>query len=230
MSTLWKGGCATLSWGLRSGGTGVQICWDGDRVMSCVSPCGPGLGAVLDGYEPLSDDEARDIARIRELAASGDPWERSSALHVTGSAVIVHPETRRVLLRWHDRMQSWLHVGGHGGAGETSPLDVALREAREETGLRDLSPWPDAARPRLVHVAIVPVPAGRGEPEHEHADLRYALATARPEDATAETPTARLRWLSIADAMSAVAEDNLCLSFARIGRLLGAPDRPLANP
>src|SRR6266545_143466 len=109
-------------------------------------------------------------------------------------------------------------------AGETSPLDVALREATEETGLGDLSPWPDAARSLLLHVVIVPVPAGRGEFEHEHADLRYALATARPEDATAETPTARLRWLSIADAMSAVAEDNLRLSFARIGRLLGTPD------
>ncbi len=191
--------------------------------MSCVSHCGAGLEAVLDGYEPLSDDEARDIARIRTLAASGDPWARSSVLHVTGSAVILHPETRRVLLRWHDRMRSWLHVGGHGGPGETSPVDVALREAAEETGLRDLSPWPDAARPLLVHVVIVPVPAGRGEREHEHADLRYALATARPEDAIAETPTARLRWLSIAEATSAVAEDNLRLTFARIGRLLDTP-------
>jgi 8-oxo-dGTP pyrophosphatase MutT (NUDIX family) len=150
-------------------------------------------------------------------------------LHVTGSAIILHPETGRVLLRWHDRMQSWLHVGGHGGAGETSPLEVALREAREETGLGDLLSWPDAERPLLVHVVIVPVPAGRGEPEHEHADLRYALATGRPEDATAENQTARLRWLSIQDAMSAVAEDNLRLSFARIGRVLGIPDRSIGD-
>jgi 8-oxo-dGTP pyrophosphatase MutT (NUDIX family) len=180
---------------------------------------GTELEAVLDGYEPLSEDEARDVDRIRLLAVGRDPWDRSSRLHVTGSAVIVHPETRRVLLRWHERMRSWLHVGGHGDAGETSPLTVALREAAEETGLDDLAPWPVAAPPRLLHVVIVPVPAGRGEPEHEHADVRYALATGRPDDAIAETVTARLRWLSIADAIAAVAEDNLRISFERIDKL-----------
>jgi len=81
----------------------------------------------------VSDVEAQDVGRIRELAAVGDPWARSSPLHVTGSAVVVHPPTRRVLLRWHDRMQRWLHVGGHAGTGETSAFEVALREAWEET-------------------------------------------------------------------------------------------------
>jgi 8-oxo-dGTP pyrophosphatase MutT (NUDIX family) len=178
--------------------------------------------AALDGFEPLSAEEARDVARIRALAAAGDPLERSSRLHVTGSAVIVHPRTQRLLLRWHQRMRSWLHVGGHGDPGETDPLAVALREAVEETGLGDLVPWPDAARPRPLHVAIVPVPAGGGEPEHQHADLRYALATGRPGDAVAETEAARLRWLSIPEAIAAVAEDNLRITFERIDQLLRA--------
>jgi 8-oxo-dGTP pyrophosphatase MutT (NUDIX family) len=180
------------------------------------------VGAALDGFEPGSEEEARDVARIRELAAAGDPWARSSALHVTGSAVVVHPASRRVLLRWHERMRGWLHVGGHGEAGETSPVAVALREAIEETGLDDLAPWPDAARPRLLHVAIVPVPAGRGEPEHQHADFRYALATDRPDEAVAENKAARLRWLSIPEAVDAVAEDNLRISFERIDRIVAA--------
>ena len=119
-------------------------------------------------------------------------------------------------------MRSWLHVGGHGEAGETSPAAVALREATEETGLDDLAPLPDAARPTLLHVAIVPVPAGRGEPEHEHADFRYALATARPDDAVAENHAARLRWLSIPEAIDAVAEDNLRVTFERIDHIFAA--------
>lgn len=183
---------------------------------------GAGVGAALDGFEPGSEEEARDLARIRELVAAGDPWARSSPLHVTGSAVIAHPASRQVLLRWHERMRSWLHVGGHGEAGETSPAAVALREATEETGLDDLAPLPDAARPTLLHVAIVPVPAGRGEPEHEHADFRYALATARPDDAVAENHAARLRWLSIPEAIDAVAEDNLRITFERIDMLFAS--------
>src|SRR6266545_6119917 len=117
--------------------------------MSRASRWRPGLGAALDGYEPRSDDEARDLARIRALAVSGDPWTRSST------------------------------APRHRLRGDRAPGDAACPPA---------------------------------------------LATGRPRDATAETPTARLRWLSIAEAMSAVAEDNLRLSLARIGRLLGTPD------
>ena len=46
----------------------------------------------------------------------------------------------RLLLRWHERFNRYQQVGGHGDAGEDDPLGVALREAREETGLTDLRP------------------------------------------------------------------------------------------
>src|SRR6266567_313797 len=137
---------------------------------------------ILDAYRPQSDDEVRDVARLRQLVTeSPDPWTRASPLHVTGSALVVHPPTKRVLLRWHERMQSWLQVGGHGDPGESDPFLVAQREAREETGLADLCGWPDPFEPSLVQVAVVPVPAGKGEPAHEHGDIRYVLATALPD-------------------------------------------------
>ena len=124
---------------------------------------------------PHGDAEAADVRRTRELAAATpDPWLRSNPLHVTASAVIVHPDSGRVLLRWHQRQQAWLQVGGHGDPGESDPLAVALREAREETGLTDLAPWPDA---ELWQVAIVSVPANSKEPAHEHADVRFIFAT-----------------------------------------------------
>jgi len=72
---------------------------------------------VLAAYVPRSEEEARDVERIRALADAGDPWSRRLPLHVTGSAVVVHPPTRRVLLRWHERMQGWLQVGGHADPG-----------------------------------------------------------------------------------------------------------------
>jgi 8-oxo-dGTP pyrophosphatase MutT (NUDIX family) len=181
---------------------------------------GDGVMAALDGFEPRSAREAGDVARIRSLARGGDPWRRSSPVHVTGSAIVVHPESGRVLLRWHERMRGWLQLGGHGDPGETDPFAIALREAHEETGLGDLAPWPDRARPALVHVVVVPVPAGRGEPEHEHADMRYVLATATPDEATPESPSAALRWLTVDDALALVGEENLRASLARVAELL----------
>ncbi len=168
----------------------------------------------LSAYVPHGAAETTDLPRIREVAAAAaDPWSRSIPLHLTGSAVIVHPGSGQVLLRWHERQQAWLQVGGHGDPGESDPLQIALREAREETGLTDLVPWPDAA---LVHAIIVSVPAGGGEPAHEHADLRYLLATSDPAAARPERETAPLRWLSLDDARAVVAEDNLRETLDRV--------------
>jgi len=175
------------------------------------------LAEVLARYRPAIDAEAADLERVRSLLAADDPFHRSTPLHVTGSALIVHPPTRRVLLRWHQRQGAWLQVGGHADPGETDPLAVALREGEEETGLRNLVPWPDAA---IVHLAIVPVPAAAHEPAHEHADLRFVLATRTPEAAYPENPTAALRWLTVPEARTLTAELNLHETLTRLERLL----------
>jgi 8-oxo-dGTP pyrophosphatase MutT (NUDIX family) len=159
-----------------------------------------------------------DVERVCALAtATRDPWLRSIPLHVTASALIVHPATQRVLMRWHQRQQAWLQVGGHGDPGESDPLAIALREATEETGLTDLQPWPDA---QLRHVVIVNVPASATEPAHQHADLRFVLATADPDAARPENPDAPLRWLSPDEAYQATSEANLRETLSRAEGLL----------
>ncbi|HEX9552865.1 MAG TPA: hypothetical protein VF983_06630, partial [Streptosporangiaceae bacterium] len=70
---------------------------------------------LLRGYRAQGLDETADVERVRALAADpGNPWSRSLPLHLTASALIVHPDSGQVLLRWHQRQQAWLQVGGHG--------------------------------------------------------------------------------------------------------------------
>jgi 8-oxo-dGTP pyrophosphatase MutT (NUDIX family) len=174
---------------------------------------------LLAGYQPLHPAEAADVARVMELATMApDPWHRGIPLHITASALVVHPATNRVLLRWHNRQHAWLITGGHADPGETDPVAIAIREAREETGLGDLVPWPE---PAVIHVAIVRVPANAVEPAHEHADVRFVLATANPDAARAESPDAPLRWLTVSEAMSTTEEPNVRETVARARRLLG---------
>jgi 8-oxo-dGTP pyrophosphatase MutT (NUDIX family) len=175
---------------------------------------------LLASYQSANQAEMADVARIRELiVTAADPWSRSLPLHLTASAVIVHPETEGVLLRWHRRMRAWLQIGGHGDPGETAPLDIVLREGQEETGLDDLQLWPNA---ELLHVVVVPVPASGSEPAHEHADLRFVLATGTPDAARPEKPTAPIRWLSIPQACELITEDNLHETLSRVEHLFTA--------
>ena len=79
--------------------------------------------------------------------------------------------------------------------------------------------WPAGADPLPVHLVIVPVPAGKGEPAHEHADLRYVLATSTPDAARPESPAAPMRWVTFAEARELTREDNLQETLRRVEEL-----------
>jgi 8-oxo-dGTP pyrophosphatase MutT (NUDIX family) len=175
---------------------------------------------ALESYRPHDASEIADGQRLRASLGTADVRSRETPLHVTASALVVHAPTRTVLLRWHPRMAMWMQVGGHFDAEESDPWLVALREAREETGLTDLhaDSRPDARQP--VQVVIVPVPAHGDEPAHEHADIRYLLATDRPSEIVPESGTARLRWTDIALAVEEATEANLRVFLTRISAIL----------
>lgn len=134
--------------------------------------------------------------------------------HLTGSAWVVSPDRRRTLLTHHAKLGKWLQLGGHAD-GDGDLLAVALREAREESGLSRLS----AVGSGLFDVDRHWI-GGRGaEPGHWHHDLRFMLE-ADPEEAL--TPTSESRALSWVD-LSAVADLNPEESMSRMVRKTRAP-------
>lgn len=163
---------------------------------------------VLAEFSPTAPIERADLDEMRAVAAGAAAFDRSSSFHLTASSLIVDPKRQSVLLRWHSRHLRWMQVGGHGDPGEVGPYAIALREAREESGLEDLRPFPDAV-PRIVQVAVVEVPPSSSEPAHRHGDVRYLMATDEPERIRPETPTTPLRWCDLNEARSLVAEENL---------------------
>jgi hypothetical protein len=70
---------------------------------------------------------------------------------------------------------------------------------------------------------IVSVPASGTDPAHEHADVRFFLATRTPDAVVPEQPDAPLRWLTLPAALDLTTEANLRETLKRAERLL--PDR-----
>ena len=163
------------------------------------------LREALAAHRPADAAEAADLDEVRAMVDGvADPASRHEPLHVTASALVLHPPTSRVLLRWHAKQKRWLQVGGHFDPGEDDPWLVALREAEEETGLTDLRPLVDG----LFQVTIVDVSPTPKEPAHRHADLRYVLRTDRPDDVPAEVEDVPLRWCSLDEALE-LADEGL---------------------
>lgn len=161
---------------------------------------------------PCADEkEAQDAQRIIELARL-HPNIFSPLCevgHITGSALIVHPPTKRVLLNHHRKFDRWMQFGGHMD-NDLAPHVTALREACEESGLRDLR-FIDAKYPgsqplpagevsegeRPFDVSVHVVPARDDRPEHLHLDLRYLLATDQPDSAQATDESNAIRWFTL---------------------------------
>jgi hypothetical protein len=175
---------------------------------------------ALAGYRPHTEQERLDVARIEALLALGEEaFSRSAPLHVTGSALPVHPPTGRVALHWHRKVGRWLQLGGHADAGERDPAAIALREAEEESCL-SLCHFPDPESPLLLHVEVVRVPAWGDEPEHEHADFRYVVATDDPDVVPNPAHPEALRWVTAAEALAYPLDDGLRRFVDRVAALL----------
>lgn len=142
------------------------------------------------------------------LDSHADVFERFHVPgHFTGSAWLVSADGARVLLTHHRKLGRWLQLGGHAD-GDADMMRVALREAEEESGLRDLVVEPgifDLDRHRI---------AARGdEPEHWHYDARYVVRATGDEDFVVSEESHALAWRSIA---SLVDDDSVDASIRRM--------------
>jgi 8-oxo-dGTP pyrophosphatase MutT (NUDIX family) len=149
----------------------------------------------LRGYATADAAEAEHRRAMLELLESSDDafWRGQFVPgHFTASCYIVDAEGR-LLLHHHKRLDRWLQMGGHVEADESPDL-AALREGREESGLRDLAHVSDG----IFDLDIHPIPAAKGEPEHAHFDIRYLACTASPEAAVADRAESNdLAWVTL---------------------------------
>jgi 8-oxo-dGTP pyrophosphatase MutT (NUDIX family) len=160
-------------------------------------PRDPSLRVRLQRHSPSDAKEAADLAEMLAFVdCHADPFDRGIVEgHLTGSAVVVSATGDRVLLLHHRKLRRWLQPGGHAEPGEREGESVALREAREETGIEGLTLHPSAPRP--LDVDVHPIPARGNEPAHRHLDLRYLVVA--PGDATLRrlaSEARALRWFT----------------------------------
>jgi 8-oxo-dGTP pyrophosphatase MutT (NUDIX family) len=167
----------------------------------------------------LDAHEAAMVAdMIQFVERHADCAERSLQVgHLTGSAWIVDREKKRTLLTHHRKLNKWLQLGGHAD-GELNPLAVALREAREESGLKNLYVVDEAVFDIDRHL----IPARKTEPDHWHYDIRFMIEADPGERIVVSDESHDLEWIEIAR----MAEYNAEESMARMARKTLAP--PLA--
>ncbi len=180
------------------------------------------LADALDRHAAADSLEALHLEAIRAfVAAHANPFDRTLPEgHVTGSAFVVSADGTRILLVRHRRLGCWLQPGGHAEPGEQDAEAVALREAREETGIDGLVLHPSAPRP--LDVDVHRVPGGDQQPAHDHFDVRYLVVApegAEPAPEMAEVTGAR--WFTWAEVDELPLDRPMRRALGKIRRCVG---------
>ncbi|QAV70403.1 NUDIX domain-containing protein [Salinibacterium sp. UTAS2018] len=160
---------------------------------------------------PASPVRERYLAFV--AAGGADALKRDGGPeHVTASCFVFSPDYENVLLCFHRKGQFWVQFGGHLEPQDASVADAALREAREESGIADLTLRSDA----IVDLDRHELHGGFACAAHW--DVGF-VALAAPDVAVAVSDESEdVRWFPT-NALPAAVPDNFP---ARMAAVLGA--------
>lgn len=147
----------------------------------------------LIAYTTPFPEEVLFIPKFLSLLESDRCYHRDHLPgHITGSAWILNSQKSHVVLVHHAKLNKWLQPGGHAD-GDENVLNVALREAEEETGLINLTLFTDS----VFDIDIHPIPERNDFPAHDHYDIRFAFL-APPEAVLQQNEESiDLKWIAL---------------------------------
>lgn len=146
---------------------------------------------VLSAWSAPSAEQERLQARyVEQLRAHEDATQRSCFPdHLTAGTIVLDAGGEQVLLNLHRKAGRWFAFGGHCEAGDATLADVALREAREESGVADL-----VFDPRPLHLDEHAVDFCDPRGTVHHLDVRYAALAPAGASYAASQESLAVRW------------------------------------
>ncbi len=166
---------------------------------------------LLEKHSPIDENELKMRNETIEFVKTNEDCFKRELLigHVTGSAWIVNDARTHVLMTHHWKLNRWFQPGGHCD-GEPDVLKVALKEANEETGLKNLN----VVDGQVYDVDIHQIPERKGIPAHYHYDIRFLIEGDMNEQLIITEESNDLAWVSL----EKIAEHNDSESIMRMVR------------
>jgi 8-oxo-dGTP pyrophosphatase MutT (NUDIX family) len=153
-----------------------------------------GLLHQLLSYQTSFAEGKKIIQEFLELLKNENAFQRTHLPgHITGSAWIINKNRDQTLLVNHAKLNKWLQPGGHAD-GDENVLRVALREAEEETGLKNFK-----IKETIFDIDIHTIPARKDFPEHLHYDIRYLLEADINESILVSEESHDVKWIPLVE-------------------------------
>lgn len=130
----------------------------------------------IESYLPYNCEEKKDKKIIlKYMDLFSDLLTRNNEIaHFTSSCWIVNEDRSKVLMIYHNIYDSWSWAGGHAD-GDEDLLNVSLKEAREETGIKNIQPLLEDIFSLEVLSVNGHMKKGKYVATHIHLNVTYLL-------------------------------------------------------
>ncbi len=112
----------------------------------------------------------------------------------------------------HAKLNKWVQLGGHCD-GNPNVLEVAIKEAKEESGISQI----EAVLPSIFDLDIHEIPKTEKFPAHLHYDIRFLLQVTSDDSIQKNHESKALLWID---------EKNLPTQSRSVVRMLEKQQKP----
>lgn len=157
------------------------------------------LKGKIESYKPYNGQEEQDKKVMIDYINNFDNvlTRENEFGHFTASSWVVNKQRTKVLMIYHNIYHSWTWTGGHAD-GEHDLLETAIRELKEETGVKNVK----VLSPDILSLEIIcvngHVKRGKYVSSHVHLNLTYLLEVDEEETLQMkEDENSGVQWIPI---------------------------------
>lgn len=172
----------------------------------------------IENYIPCNEQEACDQKMILKYMDLFDDvlTRNNDIVHFTCSGFVLNEKRDKVLMVYHNIYNSWAWTGGHAD-GESDFLGVAIREVKEETGVKEVT----AITPDIISLDVLSVlghvKRGKYVTAHIHISVAYLLEVKESETLhIKEDENSNVGWLPLDTFLDSVKEEHMKPIYKKI--------------
>lgn len=173
---------------------------------------------LFNNYIAKSEQEEVDKIAISDFIKRNDDCLLRTNLvaHITSSGIVVNKEMNKVLFVHHNIYNSWGWVGGHND-GNPDLLEVAIEEAIEETGVKNITPYDGEIISIEVILVENHIKNGLYVGDHLHLNATFLLIANEQEELIIKNDeNSGVKWFDINGVMKYVTEDRIKSVYSKI--------------
>lgn len=177
---------------------------------------------IITNYEPKNEQEKADKEIMVDFIKNYDNCllRENKIAHFTASSWIVNKDRSKVLMIYHNIYKNWAWTGGHAD-GEEDLLKVALREAKEETGVNNIvaiSEQPISLENLCVNSHYK---KGVFVPSHLHFNITYLLQADELDELKIKADeNSGVKWFHVEEAPTVTNEECMKEVYSKLNERL----------